>query len=292
MNKRILKTVSAVLDAPEPKRIGDGFLVSNFFPSGYKLQMSPFFLLDFNAKMELASSLEPKGIGVHPHRGFETVTIAYHGAVAHQDSAGNSGVIYPGDVQWMTAAKGILHKEYFEQEFSTRGGIFQMVQLWINLPAKDKMAEPAYQAINNEEIGKYHLENDNGIIEIIAGTYKGIHGAAKTFSDLHLYNARVNEGAEFVLIFPAHYNTGIMIIEGSIIINEITIGQENQFVQFSNNGEEIHIKACTKSVILILSGAPLNEPVVQYGPFVMNTKEEIEQALNDYNNGVFGYLEE
>jgi redox-sensitive bicupin YhaK (pirin superfamily) len=292
MNNRILKTVSAVLDAPEPQLIGDGFLVSNFFPAGYKLQMNPFFLLDFNAKMELASSLEPKGIGVHPHRGFETVTIAYHGAVAHQDSAGNSGGIFPGDVQWMTAAKGILHKEFFEQEFSIRGGIFQMVQLWVNMPAKDKLAEPRYQAIKNEDIGKYILEDDKGVIEVIAGIYNGIRGAASTFTDLHVYNARVNEGAEFLLTFPSHYNTGIMIIEGSLIINETTTVHENQFVHFSNNGEEIHIKATAKSVILVLSGAPIDEPVARYGPFVMNTKEEIVQALDDYNNGLFGYLEE
>lgn len=287
-----LKSVSAVLNAPQPHQVGDGFLVSNFFPKGNKIKMSPFFLLDFNAKMELSASLEPKGVGVHPHRGFETVTIAYHGAVAHQDSAGNTGIIYPGDVQWMTAAKGILHKEYFEQEFSTRGGLFQMVQLWVNLPAKDKMGTPGYQPIKNEDIGKYVLENNGGTIEVIAGAYQGITGKARTFSDLHVYNARLNAGAEAQFNFPASYNTGFLLIEGQVKINGTVTASENQFVYFGNDGEEVQIVATENSVILVLSGKPLAEPIAQYGPFLMNTPQEIKQALDDYNNGLFGYLED
>lgn len=290
--KGSFKTVAAVLNAATPRQIGDGFLVSNFFPAGYQIKMSPFFLLDYNAKMEMAASLEPKGIGVHPHRGFETVTIAYHGAVAHQDSAGNSGVIYPGDVQWMTAARGILHKEYFEQEFSSRGGIFQMVQLWVNLPARDKMSEPRYQALKNEQIGKYFLKDDAGTIQVIAGEYEGIKGGASTFTNLHVYNARLNEDTETVLSFPAQYNTGLLVIEGSIIINHTMKAQENQFVHFNNEAELINIKATQKSIILVLSGEPILEPIAQYGPFLMNTQAELKQALDDYNNGLFGYLEE
>lgn len=287
-----LKSVLAVLNPPEPHMVGDGFLVHNFFPAGYEIKMSPFFLLDHNAKTRLSATLEPKGVGIHPHRGFETVTIAYHGAVAHHDSAGNSGIIYPGDVQWMTAARGILHKEYHEQEFSARGGIFQMVQLWVNLPAKDKMGTPKYQEIKRADIGKYTLPAGAGTVEVIAGTYAGIEGAASTFTDVHLYNVRLNSEGEALFSFPDSFNTGFLVVEGSLTINGADTAKENQFVYFKNDGAEISVKALENSVVLVLSGAPIDEPIVQYGPFLMNTKEEIEQAINDYNQGCFGYLEE
>lgn len=287
-----LKSVSAVLNPPQPHLVGDGFLVSNFFPRGFKIKMSPFFLLDYNAKRELSSSLAPKGVGVHPHRGFETVTIAYHGAVAHNDSAGNSGIIYPGDVQWMTAAHGILHKEYHEQEFSLRGGIFQMVQLWINLPAKDKMSIPKYQSIKHDEIKKHVLPADAGIIEVIAGNYGNLKGPASTFTDLHVYNARLNANGEAIFNFPKDFNTGFLIVEGHLLINDSETAVDNQFVYFKNDGEHIRVKAVENSVILILSGEPINEPIAQYGPFLMNTQEEIKQAIDDYNTGAFGYLED
>jgi len=287
-----LKSVSAVLSPPQPHMVGDGFLVSNFFPAGYKIKMSPFFLLDYNAKRELSSTLEPLGVGIHPHRGFETVTLAYHGAVAHQDSAGNSGIIYPGDVQWMTAARGILHKEYHEQEFSLTGGIFQMVQLWVNLPAKDKMGNPKYQSIKHDDIGKADLPDDAGLVEVIAGTYNNVKGLASTFTDMHVYNARLNEGGEATFNFPEKFNTAFLIVEGQIRINNVEEGTENQLVHFKNEGTEIRIKALKTSVILILSGLPIDEPIVQYGPFLMNTQEEIKQAIDDYNQGRFGYLEE
>ena len=287
-----LKAVSAVLNAPEPNMAGDGFFVSNFFPGGYKIKMSPFFMLDFNAKMELSASLEPKSVGAHPYRGFENVTIAYHGAVAHQDSAGNKGTIYPGDVQWMTAARGILHKEYLEQEFSLTGGIFQMVQIWVNLPAKDKMSTPKYQSIKHDVIKKYNLTEDSGTIEVIAGDYLGVKGSAATFTDLHVYNARINQNGEAVFTFPAGFNTGFMIIEGSISINENETAKADQFVYFKNDGTEIRIKALEKSVVLILSGEPIDEPIAHYGPFLMNTEAEIKTAMDDYNRGCFGYLED
>jgi len=286
-----LKSVSTILNAPEPEMVGDGFFVSNVFPAGYKIEMDPFFMLDFSAKMELSASLEPKSVGSHPHRGLETVTIAYHGAVAHQDSAGNKGIIYPGDVQWMTAARGILHKEYLEQEFSLTGGIFQMVRLWVNLPAKDKMSTPKYQSIKHEDIGKYILPAETGTIEIIAGAYKGVKGSASTFTDLHVYNAKLNAGAEALFSFPAAFNTGFLVIEGSISINEKETVKEGSFAYFNHDGTEIRVSATEKTVILILSGEPINEPVAQYGPFLMNTQEEITQAMDDYNKGCFGYLE-
>lgn len=287
-----IKKVSAILNAPAAHMVGDGFRVHNFFPSGYRLKMSPFFLLDYNAKIEFSARNEPRGVGVHPHRGFETVTIAYHGAVAHHDSAGNSGVIYPGDVQWMTAAGGILHKEYHEEEFSKKGGTFQMVQLWVNLPAKDKMSTPKYQDIKQANMPKFELENGAGIIEVIAGSYKGLEGSAYTFSPLHLYNARLNKGAKASFSFPQNYNTGFVIVEGSVLVNGDEVAATDQFVHFKNEGTEIEVEALENAIVLVLSGEPINEPIAQYGPFLMNTSEEIQQAISDYNQGKFGYLEE
>ena len=286
------KTVSAILNAPAPHMVGDGFRVHNFFPKGYKIKMSPFFLLDYNARIEFSARNEPRGVGVHPHRGFETVTIAYHGAVAHHDSAGNSGIIYPGDVQWMTAASGILHKEYHEEQFSKKGGAFQMVQLWVNLPAKHKMSPPKYQEIKHSSIAKHTLDNGSGNIEVIAGEYNGTKGSASTFSPLNLFNARLNKEGKAYFDFPAEYNTGFVIIEGSIKVNGIEIAKADQFVYFKNEGSIIEVEALENSIVLILSGEPINEPIAQYGPFLMNKPEEIQQAIDDYNQGRFGYLDE
>ncbi|MES2447084.1 MAG: pirin family protein [Bacteroidota bacterium] len=285
------KQVSAILNPPAPHMVGDGFRVHNFFPSGNKLNMSPFYMLDYNAKIEFSARNEPRGVGIHPHRGFETVTIAYHGAVAHHDSAGNSGIIYPGDVQWMTAAKGILHKEYHEENFSKKGGLFQMVQLWINLPAKDKMSSPKYQGVKRNELQKFELPNHTGLIEVIAGNYKNVKGSVSTFTPIEMYNARLNNGAKVNFSFPESFNTGFVIIEGSVKVNGAETAKTDQFIHFKNEGEIIEIEALEDSVILILSGEPINEPIVSYGPFLMNTQQEIKEALADYNEGKFGYLE-
>lgn len=287
-----IKKVSAVLNPPAPHMVGDGFRVHNFFPNGNRLKMSPFFLLDYNSKIQFSARNEPRGVALHPHRGFETVTIAYHGAVAHHDSAGNSGVIYPGDVQWMTAASGILHKEYHEEAFSKKGGAFQMVQLWVNLPAKDKMSKPKYQAISQAEIAKHPLPNDAGLVEVIAGTYLETKGNASTFTPIHLYNLHLNENGKTTFNFPADFNTAFMVIEGEIKVNHAETAKADQLVHFKNEGEEILIEALQKSIVLILSGEPINEPIAQYGPFLMNRPEEIQQAIADYNQGKFGYLDE
>lgn len=288
----LLKSIAAILDPPLPAMVGDGFCVSNFFPKGYKIKMSPFFLLDHNARTELSGSKEPRGVGVHPHRGFETVTIAYHGAIAHHDSAGNSGVISEGDVQWMTAASGILHKEYHEERFNQTGGTFQMVQLWVNLPAKDKMSKPKYQEIKQADLAKHELAGDAGRIEVIAGVYSGSRGPASTFTDLNVFNARLNAGGKARFNFPCRFNTGFLIVKGLVKLNDSETARENQFVYFSNDGEEIQVEAIENSVVLILSGEPIAEPIAQYGPFLMNRPEELKQALDDYNEGKFGYLEE
>ncbi|MFN0255962.1 pirin family protein [Pedobacter ureilyticus] len=287
-----LKKVAAILNPPAPHMVGDGFRVHNFFPSGYKIKMDPFYLLDYNAKIEFSPTNKLRGVGVHPHRGFETVTIAYHGAVAHHDSAGNSGVIYPGDVQWMTAASGILHKEYHEESYSKKGGPFQMVQLWVNLPARFKMSTPKYQALANENMAKYELPNGDGLVEVITGEYNGTKGSASTFTPIEMYNVRLNAGAKASLASPANYNTALIVIEGAITVNETEQATTNQMVHFAHEGSVIEIEAKENSVVLFLAGEPINEPIAQYGPFLMNKPEELQQAIEDYNTGKFGYLEE
>ncbi len=289
------KKVEKIFAPQSPHFVGDGFRVHNFIPSAYGLsmqRMNPFIMMDYNSKFYFPPSPEPKGVGVHPHRGFETVTIAYKGKVAHHDSAGNSGVIGEGDVQWMTAASGILHKEYHEEEFSKAGGDFQMVQLWVNLPAKDKMSSPKYQGIANDKINKVALPNNSGLIEVIAGQYKDVKGAAVTFSPVHLQNAKLNEGAQVEFSFPAEYNTAVLVIEGGVKVNDAEIAATNHFVLFQNEGEEFVIEALENSIVLVLSGAPINEPIAAHGPFVMNTRAELVQAMEDFNMGKFGYLED
>jgi hypothetical protein len=254
--------------------------------------MSPFFLLDYNAKIEFAPSNTPRGVGVHPHRGFETVTISYHGKVAHHDSFGNSGVIGEGDVQWMTAASGILHKEYHEKDFTKKGGAFQMVQLWINLPAKQKMSKPKYQPITQNQMGRYELPGNGGIVEIIAGEFNGLEGPASTFSPIIMYNMRINKGTFVEFNLPRNYNTGILVIEGSIKVNETGIAPVDNFILFNNDGESISLLADEKSVLLVLSGEPIDEPIAAYGPFLMNTESEIMEAYDDFNKGKFGVLDD
>lgn len=289
------KNIEFVSAPPAPHMVGDGFRVHNFIPgsSGLNMQrMNPFIMLDYNSRYYFPATDSPRGVGVHPHRGFETVTIAYHGKVAHHDSSGGGGVIGEGDVQWMTAASGVLHKEYHEEEFAKKGGDFQMVQLWVNLPAKYKMNPPKYQSIKNEQISKVQLENNGGIIEVIAGDYKMTKGTASTFTPVNLLNARLEEGGKTIFNFPADHNTALLVIEGKVRINNEEIAAADHFALFKNEGEEFAVEAMEKSVVLILSGQPINEPIAAHGPFVMNTREEILEAFSDYNTGKFGYLEE
>ena len=290
------KSVQQILAPPPAHMVGNGFRVHNFFPNGYDMKpdrMSPFFLLDYNAKMDFSPREIPRGVGVHPHRGFETVTIAYHGAIAHADSRGNQGVIEAGDVQWMTAASGVLHKEYHESSYSRQGGAFQMVQLWINLPAKDKMGFPKYQAIRNTDIPKYELPDNKGDIEIIAGSYRGMKGAADTFTPIELYNIRMKPETKVSLELPAHYNTGILVVEGESFVQEKERAVTDHFVLFRNDGIRIDLETReTSCMLLLMSGEPIPEPIVSYGPFLMNTKEEIMKAIQDVHDGKFGYLED
>lgn len=287
------KKIEIVVAPKEPHFVGDGFRVHNFIPSGFHLdmkRMDPFIMLDYNSKFNFPATDIPKGVGVHPHRGFETVTIAYQGSVSHHDSAGGGGTIHQGDVQWMTAASGVLHKEYHAEEFYKKGGIFQMVQLWINLPAKDKMSAPKYQAIEHKSIPTVEVEN--GTIEVIAGEYNQTKGAASTFSPVNMLNAKLTSGGKASFNFPAHYNTVLLVIEGEVKVNKEEIVPTDHLLLFTNEGENFEIEATENSVVLILSGEPLNEPIASYGPFVMNTQDEIRAAFDDFNNGRFGTLED
>jgi redox-sensitive bicupin YhaK (pirin superfamily) len=285
------KKVEAVISAPPFHMVGDGFRVHNFIPGRYSMErMSPFIMLDYGSKHYFSPTDKPRGVDVHPHRGFETVTIAYKGKVAHHDSAGNSGIIGEGDVQWMTAASGVLHKEYHEENFSKQGGDFQMVQLWVNLPAKYKMSKPKYQEITNDTISKVQLENNEGVIEVIAGEYQHVKGSAETFTPVNLLNSKINKGGKATFSFPAHYNTFIIVLEGKVVLNEINNVDYNCMAVFSNDGTDFTIEAQEDSIVLVLSGEPINEPIFAHGPFVMNTREEIVQAFNDFQNGKFGIL--
>jgi len=287
----MIKKLERIIPPPPPHMVGDGFRVHNFFPSSgiqNKQRMSPFFMLDYASPYNFPPSNIQRGVDVHPHRGFETVTIAYQGKVAHHDSAGNHGVIGEGDVQWMTAASGVLHKEYHEKNFSQQGGIFQMVQLWVNLPAQYKMSSPRYQEIKKEKMGQFQF--DGGLLEIIAGAYKDIKGPAHTFTPLHVYNLHLDDTSELILDLPEGYNTGMLAIKGAVTIQEQEVAADH-FALFQNTGTQVAIKATSNSTLLILSGKPLEEPIVAYGPFLMNSWEEIEQAVEDFNNGKFGILD-
>lgn len=289
------KTVELVARPSMPHFVGDGFRVHNFIPSGFRMdmvRMSPFILLDYNSTYTFPPSEKPKGVGVHPHKGFETVTIAYKGRVAHHDSSGGGGVIGEGDVQWMTAANGVLHKEYHEEEWSKKGGEFQMVQLWINLPAKDKASNPKYQAIKNDDINRYELQDDAGTIEVIAGAYKSAEGSAFTFTPIHMFNAKLNKGGKADFRFPTAYNTALLVLEGHIVVNGKEEAPTDHLVLMANDGESFEIEAVDAAVVLILSGEPINEPIAAQGPFVMNTQEELARAFDDFKTGKFGHLED
>ncbi len=290
----MIKPIERIYSPASPHFVGDGFRVHNFIPSGYLMdmkRMSPFIMLDYNSKFYFPPTDQPRGVGVHPHRGFETVTIAYKGKVAHHDSSGNSGIIGEGDVQWMTAASGILHKEYHEENWSKQGGDFQMVQLWVNLPAKYKMSQPKYQEIQSSNMSEVALADNAGVIKIIAGEYQGAKGNASTFTPLHMMNAHLNKGGSASFSFPSHFNTVVLVIEGKITVNNEEEIPTDHLGLFENSGEEFSITASEDSLVLVLSGEPINEAIASHGPFVMNNREELVQAFDDYNNGKFGTLD-
>ncbi|MDA7441304.1 pirin family protein [Candidatus Pseudothioglobus singularis] len=290
-----LRSIEAILPPDNLHFVGDGFRVYGILGRREPLtmkRMSPFLLMDYAPVHYFPpNSGAPLGVGSHPHRGIETVTIAYKGKVEHNDSTGAGGVIEEGGIQWMTSGKGILHKEYHEKNFSKKGGDMQMVQLWVNLPAKNKMTEPKYQNIENKDLAKVDLGNGIGSIDIIAGEFENNKGPASLFSPLNLFNLKLNKEKGTSLSFKESHNTGLLIIKGNVTINNSENAPTNHFVLFDNKGSEFTIRAVDDAEILILSGEPIDEPIASYGPFVMNTNDEIRQTIDDFNSGKFGYLD-
>ena len=286
------KSIERIITRPaKPGMVGDGFRVYNFIPGANIVQrrISPFLMLDFAAEFNFPPSEKERGVDVHPHKGFETVTIAYKGSVAHHDSTGNSGIINAGDVQWMTAGAGILHKEYHEKEYSKKGGPFEMIQLWVNLPKKDKSTPAHYQAITADKMGKLELPGNGGVVNVIAGKLNDIIGPAFTYSPVNLFDIKLNKNGEFSTTIPTEHNTALLVVNGTVEVNGEKAG-EHSFVLFKNEGDEINIKATENAVVLLLSGQPINEPIASYGPFVMNTQEEIYDAIEEFQSGKYGVL--
>lgn len=271
--------------------VGDGFPVRNLFPSnGVADQINPFLMLDYAGPADFPPANRPRGVEEHPHRGFETVTIAYQGSVDHRDSAGNSGTIEPGDVQWMTAASGVVHEEKHGREFTQKGGTFEMIQLWVNLPKVHKMSPPAYQPIVKDQIP--HAELGPGAYgRVIAGELNGVKGPARTFTPVNVIDLRLEAGGRAELNLPAGHNTGLVLLKGDVAVNgSESLRGEARLALLSPAGDFVEVEANEESVLLVLTGEPITEPVASYGPFVMNTHDEIRQAVEDYRNGKMGRL--
>ena len=286
-----MKKILGVYSAPQPHWVGNGFPVRSLFSyESHGKQLSPFLLLDYAGPARFPPATKPRGVGEHPHRGFETVTIVYQGEVAHRDSTGEGGVIGPGDVQWMTAGAGILHEEFHSPAFTYQGGHLEMIQLWVNLPAADKMAPPSYQAITGEQIPVVPLAAANGEIRVITGEFQGHAGPAKTFSPMLVWDVTLQDHANVLLDVPDGWNTAVIARSGSSLINEHARAAVGQMVVLSSQGNQVQIQTEAESQLLLIAGEPLNEPIEGYGPFVMNTKEEIRQAIRDFQQGDFGKM--
>ena len=285
-----LRLIDFIVKGPNPHMVGDGFRVSQYLPGvDLEKRMSPFLMLDYHAPYRYEPSSLPKGVGAHPHRGFETVTIAYQGSIEYHDNQGNHGIIHAGDVQWMSAASGVLHKEYHEKEFSQNGGVLHMIQLWVNLPTSMKMNKPKYQALLKKDMGYIDLK-ENGSIQIIAGQVDGISGPASTATPINMYNVHMNKGSRIVLNEPSHFNTGLLAVKGNVTIQGQNI-DNGDLVIMQNNEGQIIIESQEEAIVFVMSGEPIHEPIVFHGPFVMNSEEEIRQAYKDYYDGYFGNLD-
>ncbi len=283
--------ILGIHNSPEAHWVGNGFLVNSLFSyNDLGAEMSPFLLLDHAAPTKFRSASGTRGVGQHPHRGFETVTIVYQGEVEHRDSTGSGGVIGPGDVQWMTAASGILHEEFHSRDFSRKGGTMEMVQLWVNLPAKDKMAEPGYQTLLNADIPVVPLADGAGQVRVIAGDFGGHAGPARTFSPLNVWDMKLNAGHTTTLTVKEGHTLALVMLHGAILVNGEEVVRETQMVRFDRAGDSITIEANNNVALLVLSGEPIDEPIVGYGPFVMNSDAEIQQAFRDFNSGKFGSM--
>ena len=286
-----MKQITAMHTCNQTHWVGDGFPVRTLFSySTMGEQLSPFLMLDYASPTAFSPSKQAKGVGSHPHRGFETVTIVFEGELAHKDSAGNGGTIGPGDVQWMTAGAGILHEEMHSKQFTQQGGMLSMAQLWVNLPAQQKMTPPGYQAIQREAIPTVYLNGNQGTIRVIAGSYAGLTGPAKTYTTMQVLDLRIKKGSVISMPAPHQWSTALVILSGQVETEKTTTG-DSSLIVFSHTGEDIEFLALEDTHALMLSGDPIDEPIAGYGPFVMNTPAEITQAIADFNAGQFGRLD-
>lgn len=286
-----MKKILGVYSAPRPHWVGDGFPVRSLFSyNSHGKQLSPFLLLDYAGPAEFTPTAKPRGVGEHPHRGFETVTIVYKGEVAHRDSTGRGGVLGPGDVQWMTAGAGILHEEFHSPAFSQSGGALEMVQLWVNLPAKDKLTPPSYQAISDRDIPVIELPNGAGTARVISGELNGHVGPAHTFTPMNVWDMRLTQGSYCALTLPQGWPAALIVLRGSVQISGNAIAREAQMVVLDRVGQSLSIEANNDASVLLISGEPIDDPIVGHGPFVMNNQQEIIQAIEDFNSGRFGHV--
>lgn len=286
------KDIKEVHAPPSRHWVGDGFPVRTlFFYADHGRELSPFLMLDHAGPMHFDPAERPRGVGEHPHRGFETVTVVYDGEVAHRDSSGAGGTIGPGDVQWMTAASGVVHEEFHSPEFTRRGGLLEMVQLWVNLPAAHKMSPPRYQAILKQDIPEMALPEGAGTARIIAGGYDGAKGPAHTVTPMNVWDLRLTGAAPAELTLPDGHTLALVVLHGEVTINGSARAVEGQLATFSRSGETVTLVANGAATVLLLSGEPIPEPVAGYGPFVMNTQQELRQAFVDYQEGRMGHLD-
>ncbi len=284
-----MKKILSVLETSNQHWVGDGFPVRTLFSyDGLGEKISPFLLFDYAGPARFEPSAQPRGVGQHPHRGFETVTIVYEGEVAHRDSTGKGGIIGPGDVQWMTAASGILHEEFHSPAFAESGGNFRVVQLWVNLPARYKMTAPGYQAILNAEIPSVTLPGAR--VRVIAGDFQGARGSARSFTPINLWDVRMDKGASLQLDLPEGHNAAVAVLSGDVIVNGEKSARDAQIVLLDPAGTQAQLKADHDATLLVMTGEPIREPIAGYGPFVMNTEAEIRQAITDFNSGRFGQI--
>jgi redox-sensitive bicupin YhaK (pirin superfamily) len=286
-----MKKVVSIERKPSAHWVGDGFPVRTVFSFdtlGYRI--SPFLLLDYAGPAEFVPANHPRGVDEHPHRGFETVTVVYQGELEHRDSAGNHGKIGPGDVQWMTAASGVIHEEKHSREFTRLGGTLEMVQLWVNLPAEFKMGPPAYQTILDRQIPTVSLPDDAGTLRLIAGEFEGVKGPAQTFTPVNLWELRLKTYHRAELMLPPGFTTAVFVLRGEIALADSERAGEADLALLTREGERLHIEAREDATLLILNGAAIDEPVAAYGPFVMNSKLEITRAIEDYHSGRLGRL--
>jgi redox-sensitive bicupin YhaK (pirin superfamily) len=286
-----MKSILGIYSAPRQHWVGDGFPVRSLFGyDGLGRHLSPFLLLDHAAPTRFEPAARPRGVGQHPHRGFETVTIVYQGEVEHRDSTGAGGLIGPGDVQWMTAGGGILHEEFHSRAFTKSGGTVEMAQLWVNLPAKDKMTAPRYQTLLDAQIPSVDLPDGAGRVRVIAGEFDGRRGPALTFTPMDVWDVRIDQGGVGRFEAKDGRTLALVVLRGTVLINGGSVAREGQLVHFDRAGSGVEIEANSDAVLLWLSGEPIDEPVVGYGPFVMNSEDEIRQAIDDFNSGRFGRI--